>query len=167
MLPFRLYITELLDKPLPWKWTRQNDRAWVAQFKAPNDVVYDMDFDYFTISREGEGPGARGIELTFAIDAHKCTPEVVNKVGSTFGVTGTGSEVEVFATVADIFRSFIRTRSTPPWEYLAFTATGSSRQRLYDTLFGMIKRSLPSDFKTDVHQDHRFHEKVYKIMRSS
>lgn len=70
------------------------------------------------------------------------------KTGSTFGISKTGNEFEVFATVKDILKEFI-SRYDP--QYIKFTADEPSRIKLYGT---MLKKFTPPNFNFQNNKDH-------------
>lgn len=172
MRSFRQFITELLDKPLPWKWVRQDPRTvWTARFTTPKGFIYDVDFDYFTDPQD-----QRSIELVFSINERLTptevwvelgfdTPESIHKaMAKPCGITKTGDELFVFATVVQIVKDFF-TQDVPKWHYLSFSAAEPSRKRLYDRFAQMIERSLPTGYEINTTEDDRSPERYYRICK--
>lgn len=118
-------IAEVLDRPAPWKWTRDSFNDKAARFRAG-------DLDYKVNIWQKPIPYVReiGWEVTFEILGAK-------GLFGAMDITGTGNQFLVFATVADIVKRFIE-KERP--SLIAFSAYEPTRIRLYSTLSRKLAR---------------------------
>jgi len=112
-------IDELFDKPAAIKWQTDPNTAY-AHFEANgkkytakaylSDDLTSMNFEFFNESAQSK---------------------------SSSGITGTGDQHTVFATIVEVLRTLIKVY---PIENISFTAKEPSRQKLYKT---MVRKLLP------------------------
>jgi len=80
--------------------------------------------------------------------------------GGTTGLTGTGNATHVFSAILDCLRNFIRTMNP---KALAFTASGSSRQKLYGRMAEVMAKGLGWTVDADKLEKH---STMYVIKRN-
>ena len=104
-------LSESLNSPLPYKWTKKNNFLRRAEFDVGGAK-------YGWKAMEGDMEGMWHVEFY-----------IKNKdVDDIQGVTGTGNEFKVFATVAKITDEFL---SDVKPKSIVFSAKEASRQKLY------------------------------------
>jgi hypothetical protein len=118
-------ITELFDANKSWKWDYRDENQYIAVFK-----VGKVPYKFFANQDSEEAPGDWEIEF-IARPGSGNTP--------TWAVTGTGNSAEVFGTVVDIIRAFLKEQKDNV-RRMTFAAKEGSRQGLYAR---MVKRLLP------------------------
>jgi len=110
-----MLLNELFDNPIPWKWVSKNEYNWEAGFDTGNmKYALKCAFAY------------QFVVITFETRA----------TGDT-GITGTGNEIAVFATVIDIIKEII---DVPTVKTVVFTAKEKSRQKLYNRLVKLFEK---------------------------
>lgn len=114
-----------LDTTKTWEWEYFDDNNVKANF-----TVGDIPYKFMAYQDSDEAPGDWEVEFVTGKPADGVSP---------FGVTGTGRSSEVFSTVVDIMRDFIR-KKAKSIRRIAFAAKEGSRQDLYAR---MVKRLLP------------------------
>ena len=119
-------ITELFDNNKQWKWDYRDENQYIAVFKVGN-----IPYKFFAAQDQEEAPGDWEIEFTARIE---------NDKPPTWSVTGTGNSAEVFGTVVDIIRAFLKEKKGNV-RRITFAAKEGSRQGLYAK---MVKRLLPN-----------------------
>jgi len=105
---FKLFL-ELFDNPLPIQWQIKSGGHWAGSFKI-NRKEYDIDFDHHD--------GVTDVSFTL----------MKPKSLSSHGITGTGDEIPVFATVANAVGEYVE-KVYP--RIIKFLAKEPSRVRLY------------------------------------
>ena len=130
-----MLIHEILSSALDYKITHQSESLYRAAFIAGDRLI---EVDIAKIPRAGEH-----WELAFQ-------ERKPGKPGS-MGITGSGDEFNVFATVIEITKAFMRTHGI---DTLSFTAAKSdrNRSRLYQR---MVNRLVPPGWKQDVDDSDR------------
>ncbi len=108
-------LLELFDQAFPWKWNVQDEDFYQAEFVESKGIPIHVQFQV-------EDPHW---EVDFTRDS--------GPADKTLGITGEGDALKIFATVADVVKSFVR-KVLP--EELYFTADEPSRQKMY-------QRALP------------------------
>ena len=119
------HMTELMDSPVPYTDYRKKD-FYSAIFHV-EDVKYVFSATYF--------------DTTWEIVFEGITEER----GLSTGITGTGNEFIVFATIGDIFSAFIKNYSPDSFE---FSAKEKSRRKLYDMFATNISKQFGYDLST-------------------
>lgn len=110
-----MILNELFDNPIPWKWVSKNEHNWEAGFDIGNmkyALTCAFAFQFVVIRFETRATGDTGI-------------------------TGTGNEIAVFATVIDIVKEII---DVPTVKTIVFTAKEKSRQKLYNRLVKLFEK---------------------------
>lgn len=125
-----MLVQEILSSAYKYKVTHEGDSLYRASFDAGDRAIH---VDLAKIPRTGE-------HWELAFEERKA-----GKPGS-MGVTGSGDEFKVFATVIEITQEFMREYKI---DSLSFTADKSegNRSRLYQR---MVDRLLPPGWKQDV-----------------
>lgn len=124
MIQYKKFITELFNKPLPWKRVgleyefSVEDRNYVVLFEVVDMNDYELSFFY--------------------ID-----PKTKKKVEEVMDF-GASVAVKVLATVLDITSHFIS--KTHP-ESITFSAKGKARTSVYHT---MVKNNTPAEYSLDI-----------------
>ncbi len=118
-------ITELFDANKSWKWDYRDENQYIAVFK-----VGKVPYKFFAAQDSDEAPGDWEIEFTAKTGPND---------NPTWAVTGTGNSAEVFGTVVDIIRAFLKEQKGNV-RRMTFAAKEGSRQGLYAK---MVKRLLP------------------------
>ena len=140
MKPFKTYISELFDKPLPYKIT-SNQRDWKK---------YE-----FSISRTKTHPSLGAYRSSMLVKVAiidydgDSKYEVDFKVDNSHDLTGTvGSKdsLKIFTTVVAIILDFIKAVQPNEIEFsgVKTKSTGESRVKLYDR---MAKRLTPKGYE--------------------
>jgi hypothetical protein len=93
--------------------------------------VGNIPYKFFAAQDPDEAPGDWEIEFT---------AKAVSDDNPTWAVTGTGNSAEVFGTVVDIIRAFLKEKKGDV-RRITFAAKEGSRQGLYSK---MVKRLLPN-----------------------
>ena len=114
-------IDELFQGQKNWEWLFRGSEEVQAKF-----VVGGIEYRYLAYEYK---PGLWTIDFSTRSEQHKDKP---------YGITGTGNSAEVFSTVVDITRNFLK--QYPKVERLNFSADEPSRQSLYTK---MAHRLLP------------------------
>ena len=117
-----MLLNEILDRPYPWKWHRKDNREWWGTFAkepAPGEKIKHEDL--YTVQIESiDDPSVRSQpavwEISFSDGAGRQ------------GVTKTGNEFKVFATIMDIVKDFLKNKKP---EYVNFSGKEASRDKLY------------------------------------
>ena len=141
MKPFKTYITELFDKPLPY---RKLGKLKPAQRGVHQSINYE-----FSIEIEGV---TTKVTTTFRdVDGtEQCSVEF--DVGDKFNITGLAgvAAIKIFTTVTAQIVDFIEAEQPIKIEFTAAKARGegSSRSKLYDR---MTKRLTPKGYILDAH----------------
>ena len=142
----RFQIQELMDNPLDWKLSIDSSDYFSAEFSLDNDLDYSFDAHII-----------KSPPLYFdpTIDVWVVEFEATEKIkyNPTFDITGTGQEFVVFATIADIFKSFIR-RLKP--EAFFFSAKEQSRAKLYTVFAKKIAKETNYDFSIETEHETLF-----------
>jgi hypothetical protein len=102
-------INEAFDKPLKWKWFRDEQRSMKAEFTTEDGHEYNVTFNV----------GRRDTAVWFSLKKGEKDFTQAN--------TGTGNAMAVFATVFDIVKDFIKKRDP---QRLDFTGKGG-REGIY------------------------------------
>lgn len=123
-------ITELFRPTGNWQWTEQGSYYAEAVFEI-GGIPYIIRF-----AGESTDPWATW-EVEFEVNTRQTQAVSIDK---RHRVTGTGNSAEVFSTVTDIIRSFLRDYGNMVGA-LEFTANEPSRKKLYTA---MVNRLLPN-----------------------
>lgn len=115
-----MFITEVLSRPVPWKWIHKDEDSFMADFRighheylvSGNRRRNSWIVEFAFIGKDGDG---NGISRT--------------------DITGTRNEIPVFATVLDILKRF--KESYYP-EIIKFSAEEPSRQKLYTRIISKL-----------------------------
>lgn len=125
-------ILELMDNPVSYKIVVSDKDEMEAEFYV-GDNLYVFSAWYFFNRMH---PKVRRQVNDWTIDfSMKTTP-----LDQTFGITGTGSQFTVFATVAKIIKDEFIAKYEP--YFFSFTAKEKSRIRLYKVFAQRIARDL-------------------------
>lgn len=119
-------LTELFDNPVPWQSDTLNSGVYVADFQ-----VEGLDYSFFAEDR-----GTDMWEITFEVVSGSASAPIESK----WGITGSGNQFTVFATIADILFSFIG--DYEPRSFY-FNADEPSRRRLYAHFSKTIEKQIP------------------------
>ena len=126
MKPFKNYIAEVFDKPLPYKIT-SNKHDWKKyEFSISRMLVKVAIIDY---------DGIGNYEVDFKVDGlHALT-----------GLVGSADSLKIFTTVVAIILDFVKAVQPNKIEFSAAKSvvSGDSRSKLYDK---MIKRLTPKGY---------------------
>lgn len=128
-------LTESLDNPYPYLWSKQEDLVWKGRFKAKDR---DMSIVGFEANRYADATGDQWI-VSFDRDGE-------------FEDTGHGDEFRIFATIKDMMTEFIK-KEKPTTVLISAEKTKAakdSRQTLYKKMISKFAPQLGYDF--DVHQ---------------
>lgn len=118
------FITELFDKPLPYKWTDQSisklgDCKWIGEFHTNDNKILGY------------------IEFLYDKDDNKAS--IAFTVNGRFAISGEGHAIEIFSTVAKMFDEFLM--STHPLHiHFSANANEQSRIKLYDRFSKLISK---------------------------
>ena len=127
MKPFKNYIAEVFDKPLPYKIT-SNKHDWKKyEFSISRMLVKVAIIDY---------DGIGNYEVDFKVDdLHALT-----------GLVGSANSLKIFTTVVAIILDFVKAVQPNEVEFTAVKTeeTGESRTKLYDR---MAKRLTPKGYE--------------------
>jgi hypothetical protein len=133
--PFKTYIVELFDKPLPYKRTVNKTDLKVYDFSIKmNGSSKKVETTFF------DADGLNEFDVTFKVD---------NKINVT-GLAGTAA-IKIFTTVIAQIIDFIKAHQP---NKIVFTAVktkeeGQSRSKLYDR---MTKRLTPKEYVLHIRQ---------------
>ena len=130
MKTFKQHITELWDKPLPYKITSTSKDLKVYDFSIKiNGSIKKVETTFFDID------GLNEFDVTFKVD---------NKINVT-GLVGTAA-IKIFTTVVAIILDFVKAVQPNEVEFTAVKTeeTGESRTKLYDR---MAKRLTPKGYE--------------------
>lgn len=147
MKRFQEYVTEVLNKPVAWRWTNKDQYNWSASFRV-GDASYEVWID---------NNSSDDWELIFRLSHLIGNPDV-----SAYGITKTGGELAVFSTVIDVLKAFIRERSPVR---IWFTAKEDSRKRLYKAFLALVSRNIPG-YTGRINTDPTI-EGTYEIVKGS
>ena len=141
MKPFKTYITELFDKPLPY---RKIGKLNPAERGVHQSINYE-----FSIEIEGV---TTKVTTTFRDVDGTEQFSVEFDVGDKFNITGLAgvAAIKIFTTVTAQIVDFIEAEQPIKIEFTAAKARGegSSRSKLYDR---MTKRLTPKGYSLDAH----------------
>jgi hypothetical protein len=119
------------SKPFPWK--KQNKNHYWFEIKEKDvSIIYDVTFEYDAATDQ--------VEVSFTIDQGTGTTKLIS-------LSNTGHQYQVFVTVIDIWKDFVKNNSTIK-EYLIISVDNESpaRSRVYQKL---LKRFLPAEWKME------------------
>jgi hypothetical protein len=116
-------LDEVLNQPVAWEWKAKTAKSWEAEFVV-GETAYHAIFS---------GPDDRGVEIIFA--------DADNRED----ITGAGKAFQVFATVAQIIRDFLRHRDP---KNIKFSSKEASRTKLYQRLATSLASELGSEVDT-------------------
>ena len=131
-----MLLNEVFNAPYKWNWTTTDRRYIQATFYDKDNTPY-----VFTAIATDIAPMDQAEELTtWEIDFARRV-----KDGSSYdwGITNTGDQHRILATIIDIIRKFIKARKVIS---LMFSAKESSRAKLYQPI---VKVLLPDWFYDD------------------
>jgi len=133
MKTFKTFITEAFDKPATWKKVIDNK----------DEKVYRWKIDKYKYELVAEDPNHKDSwDVSFTLENPTADKSF------TYNATGTGNEMQVFATCIDIILKDLVPSVDP--ETITFSSEKSEndketgRSKLYSRL---IKRFLPSNYK--------------------
>jgi len=124
---------------VPVKWYERTDKRWNGLFVI-GDMKYEVLFSFY-----GE---MDGWEIEFNVE---WGTSIDKKLDSTQGMTGTGNQFQVLATVSKVFDEFLK-KIRP--EKFYFTAANRSRKVLYSRFAKMITQKYP--YKNTFNKDGLF-----------
>ena len=139
-----MLITELFDNPAEWILDMEDRRNANYTFSI-DEINYDVDFSRSPARQDN-------------LEIYNVNFSIVESTGANnFDIANTGNQYEVFATVKDIMKDFIRARSVGVIVFSA-AAREPSRISLYTKMMPMLKRiGLPeSIIKTNHINTHYF-----------
>jgi hypothetical protein len=123
-----MLISEVLQSPVQYKWTRTSPSFYQAQFTI-DEWNYTIDFRLQQSSQKQFGILTKHFWLVnFKVN----NPSKSHSTG--YGVEKTGVATTVFPTVINIIQDFIQIAKP---KIIRFEAAEDSRQRLYDRLIRM------------------------------
>lgn len=140
-----IHILELMDKPAPFYIRRNEDSRFEATF-----TVEEINYLFSAVWMDSKYFGDQITEDFYNVEFTAEGSRVSNKPMNSFGISGTGHQFTVFATVAVLLDNLIR--SNEPSAF-AFTARESSRQRLYDTFAKKIQQKYKGEFRFETFID--------------
>jgi len=131
-------MIELMDKPLPFSIDKVSDSIFQTSFIIPNtNYTYRIYIEYIS-----EGTENYNYDRIWVIDFSM----QVGKEFYTWDISNTGNEIEVFATIAAIFKEFIE--KTEPYQFM-FSAKEKSRIKLYHIFSRKIEKDFNYTYITD------------------
>lgn len=136
---------ELFDKPVPFYIRRNEDSRFEATF-----TVGDINYLFSAVWMDSKYFGDQITEDFYNVEFIAEGSRVSDKPSDTYGISGTGHQFTVFATVAVLLDNLIR--SNEPSAF-AFTAKEPSRQRLYDTFAKKIESHYKGEFRFETFMD--------------
>lgn len=139
-------LNESLDKPFDWQWTTIAEYENEAMFWTDSGINYLVMFNKWG----GKLNDDDSWEAEFSVDKRKTKDKALRKLrGKALqGITGTGDQQRVFATVIAIIKKFVK--STKP-DIMYFTADEPSRRKLYSALTKKLASGL--GYKIDTNKD--------------
>jgi len=136
-------LKELMDNPYEWEITDQDPEGFWVEFVTDNDITYEFKASWMepVLSKEYDKYeyDLDGFEVSFIL------LRVGDEYGSSFGITDTGDEFRVFATIAKIMDVFIKQYNPTAF---TFSAKEKSREKLYDVLSKRIAREYKYSLET-------------------
>lgn len=141
-------IFEVLDNPLPYKWTGESPRNKTAVFELDNGFVYTIDFfqsnhDYQT----SRNPWQITFNLQIPDELDHEMSDDMDFTGE--NITGSGNEIKIFATIKTIVEDFIK-KNDPPEMYFSAKSSEPSRIKLYNRFAALFKRG---GYNVTLHDD--------------
>jgi hypothetical protein len=133
MKTFRQF-NELFDKKIKWEFTLVDNYTYIYKFKL-NPELGVVDTVTVDITQHPERT-TKMWELAFARNL-------------SFDITGGGNALEIFGTVNDILKDFIK-RKDP--EHVFFTAKEPSRKKLYKTLVRKLAPKLNMRYDISINE---------------
>ena len=139
-------LTEIFNKPAPIKWGKKG-KTITGDFTVGEE-------DYVIYFSPGPPPydDQWGIEFV---------QKVAGKKRDKLGLTGTGKEFQVFSTVINGIKDWIKKKKPGVIE---FDAAGESRKKLYTRLVKTLIKSIP--YKIDVEDAGVGSFGVYRLERT-
>ena len=141
MKPFKTYIAELFDKPLPY---RKLGKLKPAQRGVHQSIDYEFSIEIDEVTTK--------VTTTFRDVDGTEQFSVEFDVGDKFNITGLAgvAAIKIFTTVTAQIVDFIKSEQPIKIEFTAAKARGegSSRSKLYDR---MTKRLTPKGYILDAH----------------
>ena len=141
MKPFKTYIAELFDKPLPY---RKLGKLKPAQRGVHQSIDYEFSIEIDGVTTK--------VTTTFRDVDGTEQFSVEFDVGDKFNITGLAgvAAIKIFTTVTAQIVDFIEAEQPIKIEFTAAKARGegSSRSKLYDR---MTKRLTPKGYSLDAH----------------
>ena len=141
MKPFKTYIAELFDKPLPY---RKLGKLKPAQRGVHQSIDYEFSIEIDEVTTK--------VTTTFRDVDGTEQFSVEFDVGDKFNITGLAgvAAIKIFTTVTAQIVDFIKAEQPIKIEFTAAKARGegSSRSKLYDR---MTKRLTPKGYILDAH----------------
>jgi len=125
MKTFNQFLTELFDRPYPFKMVKYSSTEWQYEFYTNDNKKYIVIMMYYQSTNRWE--------VLFADE--KGEIEITGKGGKEVS--------SIFATVMVIIRDFIKNKSPDVLYFSADKGEGKSRSRLYTTL---VKTQTPSGY---------------------
>lgn len=126
-------LQEIFNKPTKYNWSYKSRDNWEGLF-AVGEVEYVVE-----IELEHEDETNKEVwQMIFGVKGSKTHQQRV-------GITGTGNEFQVFATVGKMFDDFVK--SIKPTR-VEFTAKEKSRQKLYDRFIRIAAKKYNFDVST-------------------
>lgn len=122
-----MLLHEVFNQPVQWKWEKKQQLEWYAVFQV-GPIVYDFDAKRMF---ESENQPMNAWSILFG-------PQEEKDSQVRYKVLNTGNQQQVFATVVDILKDFIKTRDP---NILVLDAEEENRNRLYNR---MLRTLLPT-----------------------
>ena len=138
-------LTEVFDKPAPIKWGKKGKSTIGAFTAGEEDYVI-----YFSPT------GAPGDEWVIEF-----VQKVAGKKRGKLGLTGTGKEFQVFSTVINGVKDWVKKKKPGVIE---FEGSGESRKKLYTRLVKTLIKSIP--YKIDLEDPGKGFFGVYRLERT-
>jgi hypothetical protein len=116
-------IDELMNQPFNWEWRKKTSHGWIATFESNKDrfevviSVFGGITDIMFMSRQ-----------------------------SGLDISGNGESFQIFATVIEIARDFVKLNDT---QTIRFTAKEASRTKLYQRFANMTAKELGWKVRTE------------------
>jgi len=137
-------LTEIFNKPAPIKWGKKGETITGDFTVGEEDYVI-----YFSPASYGD---IWGIEFA---------QKVAGKKRDKLDLTGTGKEFQVFSTVINGIKDWIKKKKPGVIE---FDAAGESRKKLYTRLVKTLIKSIP--YKIDIKDYGRGSFGAYRLERT-
>ncbi len=141
MIGFKQHMTEVFDKPMPFKWEAKTNQLWSANFDIEGKL-------YKVIIRKKPLEVVTARNTVNKIDIWETVfmayVDAPSAIGWTTMDTDTGNSIKVFSTVFGVMKDFLSKHKDEPF---VFVTHEESRKRLYGKMAKKIIKLLPSGGK--------------------